>query len=82
MFNTALVDNFVFHNFDSVLDNKCDDINQQPRMNPRRKLKEDERQDKINALYACAEGDLPELRREVIVDAKDRWENSALDDAI
>jgi glutaminase len=61
-FFKQLVEKFVFHNFDTILDCKTTD-GTVPRFNPRRQAKEDERADKVNALYACAEGDLQELRR-------------------
>ena len=57
-FFKKLVKEFVFHTFDStsmqLQGTKC---------NPRKATKEDERFLKENALYACAEGDLSELKR-------------------
>jgi glutaminase len=59
-FFKQLVKVFVFHSFDSVTKTSDGSV---PRLNPRRQAKEDERADKIHSLYACAEGDLHELRR-------------------
>jgi hypothetical protein len=54
-----LVDHFVFHNFDSF----GGAIETSEKINPRNKPGSTETQNKINALYASAEGDLTELRR-------------------
>ncbi|KAL3897612.1 MAG: hypothetical protein SGCHY_003293 [Lobulomycetales sp.] len=57
-FFKRLVKKFTFHSFDVVIRE-----GQSDRINPKNSSKSMNRLDKINALYAAAEGDLSELRR-------------------
>lgn len=51
----------MFHNFDTLVENIGEIPNN--KINPRCKPRKDDRNLMIHALYACAEGDLTELRR-------------------